>query len=648
MSSFLVLVFYQNCGQMRSTGMDTSSAQVLDLNDEALITMGKSLYATNCASCHGPIDSSTKKGRSIEQIQAAIMDLSQMRERLSSLSNEQIQAISAALIFEANGGGLEFNEQGDLQFICTPGSVSKTPLLKLVNREFENSLNQILDLFTTNLKNDAELNQIYSTFPADSQLVDRNTSKEQSTLVSQLSTIAFFNATFRAGELVANNNNGLSGFPGTNGCLGQASLSINCNQDFVRSLAEFAYRRPLSNAEVGALANATWDGTLSKEDQIIQTFGIILQDPEFQYKAFNRGQDVAGRNNLVELTSHELAAKLSFFITGRAPDAQLRNLADSGQILNDATLGAQVDRLFNSQNSEEMVVRFFRESYGYDVFSGLDYPNQFLRGVNTNGLENAMIDELDQFFIDTVLTRNGDFLDLMTSRLTFIDHDGLRTIYNTNINGSGQLGPERAGFLNRAAMLTKRSGLRASPIKRGLNVLEHVLCIDVGDPPPSAPSALPEVNGVVTTRENTEITSEAEGSTCVFCHGRFNPLGYAFENFDSLGRVRSQEEVFDGNGDLLASLPVATDGVSNELSSTPTTFSDSAQLANQLGNSDRAQLCFSKHLKRFEARVMPNNADNCQMNNALAAMRGGAQGQGSIKEAIKSLILSDEFRYWSY
>ncbi len=645
LSGLAVLMFYQNCGELKSNGVIGSSNQGLDLSEEALITRGKALYATHCAGCHGPIDSSSKKGRTFEQIEQAIASIGQMQDRLTGLDEEQVRAISAALIFEANGGGLEFNEQGRLQFACTPGSVSNTPLLKLVNREFRNSVNQILDRFSTNLKNDSELNQLYNTLPADSQLVDRNTRKEQSTLVSQLGTIAFFNAAYRAGEVVAANNAGLNAF---NPCLAQSAISPTCHREFVSGLGELAFRRPLSPVEVDGLASGLWDGALSKQNQITQTFTAIIQMPEFQYKVFNRGQDVQGRQNLVELTPHELAARVAFLITGRGPDSQLRAAANNGQITNPTVLTGQVDRLLNDQVAQEMVVRIFRESYGYDVFQGLAYPNGFLNGVDLNGLERAMVNEMDDFFIETVLNQNGDFLDLMTSRHTRLDHNGLRNIYGVNIIGSGTLPTERAGFLNRAAMLTKRSGVRASPIKRGLNVLEHLLCIDVGAPPPSAPTSLPDVPGVVTTRENTELTSQAEGSSCVFCHDRFNPLGYAFENFDSLGRLRSQEGVFDGNGDLLASLPIDTADVSRELSSTPTTFSDSVDLSNQLGNSDRALLCFAKHLKRFESRVVPNNADNCQMNSALTALHGGSQGQGSIKEAIRGLILSDEFRYWSY
>ncbi len=645
-----MVVAYQNCGGFQSSNDNINVASNLDeeLARIERINIGKALYSTHCASCHAPIDSSSKLGRTTDQILGAIESIAQMNN-LAHLSQEDLDAISEALIFEANGGDLEQGENGRLQFSCTPGIVSKTPLLKLTNREFRASLNQLLDGFSTNLKTDAQLVSLYNNLPLDSIVVDRNTLKEQSQLVTQLSTNGFFDTAYRAGQLVAQNATGLSSYPGTNGCLSQGTITQACHRNFVRQLSSVAFRKPISANEATAISNQFWDSSLTKENLLIMTFTGIAQSPDFIYKALFNGTTDPTRENLVSLNNHELATKLSYFITGGPPDSTLRNLADSGQLSSNDVISAQVDRLLQTPGAQDMIRRLFRESLGYDIYDSFNYANSYLDGISTNGLQQAMTGELDSFFTELVLNQRAPFSSLFTSRYSNINNASLRQIYGVSGTGVITLPEERMGFLNRAAMLTKRSGYRASPIKRGLHVLEHVLCVNVGEPPPSAPTSLPDLgSGALTTRQSTEGSSEAPGSSCVQCHGRFNSFGYAFENFDTLGRLRSSERVFDGMGNLTATLPINTRASSTEIGANTVSFDHSMDLSQELGQSDRAMMCFTKHLKKFEARKNPTSADNCQMNQSLQSLYGNSENQGTLTEAIKQMVLSEEFRYWSY
>jgi hypothetical protein len=206
---------------------------------------------------------------------------------------------------------------------------------------------------------------------------------------------------------------------------------------------------------------------------------------------------------------------------------------------------------------------------------------------------------------------------------------------------------ERSGFLNRASMLTKRSGFTASPIKRGLNVIEHVLCQDIGLPPPSAPTSLPPITEeIISTRLRTARTTEVAGSTCTQCHSKFNSLGFAFENFDSLGRFRTTEAIYK-NSVVVGTVPVDSNIMTAEITGTSVSTNGPRQFVEELGVSDRAMMCFVKNLKRFEARVPASASANCQMNQSLKTMYGDNVTQGSVVGAIKSLVLSPEFRRWS-
>jgi mono/diheme cytochrome c family protein len=640
----LTALAYQNCGKPMSSTSSSNSA----LSNQAIeqVEQGKTLYLTNCAGCHGPYDTSTKLGRTEAQINFAIDSISQMSQ-LSGLTAVQVRNISRALVFQANGGSAVVNQAQRLVFSCTPGTRSKTAMQKLNNREFRNTISAILDIVNTGLKSDAQLVDLFSRLPSDIVLESDHTRKEQSFFINQNVVASSFDVAFRAASLMANSSN-LSTFPNTNGCLGQGTITSACQQSLVRELGAIAFRRPLTSTEVTSIASRFWDASLSKVNLLEMTITGLLQSPDFLYKVYDRGQQAAGATNILQLTAYEVAAKLSYFLTGTPPDSTLRNLAASGEILNNTVLDQQIERLLSTPRSREVMVRLFRESYGYDIFGNFSYPSFYLEGINTNGLQAAMIDELDQYFPNEVLAQNATFSQLMTSRSAQISNSSLAQIYGSS-TGSVQLPSERSGFLNRAAMLTKRTGVRASPIKRGLVVLENVLCSSVGLPPPNAPTALPDLGtGLLSTRELTHRVTEMAGSACVTCHGRLNPLGYAFESFDSLGRVRSVESIYDVNNTLLGQVPVATQADSTDLGIQSVRYSNSTELANEIGRSDKAMLCFAKHLKSFEARRPADASDNCHMNDIVTTLHGANQNQGSIKSAIKNFIMSEQFKYWNF
>ncbi len=650
--TFLILLFatttvaYQNCGQFQS-GRAVTGESFLQIGEAELIQKGQGLYEQSCAQCHGPIDSSAKIGRTSEQIKIAIDNVPQM-EFLSAMPTEDIEAIGAALVFQAGGGGLVINTQGRLEYQCEAGLNPKTPMTKLTNREFRNSLNSLLDSFATNLKQDNRLQILFDQLPNDTIANSHGNLVEQSRLVTQLSNRAFFETAFRAAELVASST-GLNSYPGTNGCLAGANINQNCHRSFVQQLGEVAFRNQLTTSELSQLADSLWINS-SKIDQIIFSVTSLLQMPEFIYKSYDQGVANPNKATLVELTAHELAAKVSFLLTGDLPDSTLRALADSGQIFQPTILEQQVERLLGVNQTQDMIVRLFRESYGYDVFEDFNYTSSYLGNINSNGLPEAMTRELDDFFITEILQNRSSFSEIMTSRYSRIDDIDLARVYGLNATGTHTLPETRQGFLNRAAMLAKRSGYSTSPIKRGLSVLQNVLCIDVGEPPPDAPTSLPETdpNEILSTRDKTAHTSEAAGTACIVCHSRINPLGYPFENFDSLGRERQFETVYDSIGDVLTELNIDTEAVTKDIGLETSTIADSVDLSQQLANSDKAALCLAKHIKRFESRQPTSIADHCQMNEILDAVYGENNNQGSIADALKKLILSEQFRYWNF
>jgi hypothetical protein len=636
-----MILAFQNCSNF--VGMPSALPNDLASSSAEDVLEGKTLYTQNCASCHGPLASSAKLSRTATQITIALGSQTQMAT--IHLTEAQIQLIALALSPDSATPPPVVNNDNRQEFACTTGQMQKTPLVKLTNREYRNALFALLDSFSTTLKTDATLVSQLDGIPTDIAPENRNTMKEQSLLITAPISNALFNAAFRAGELVAASTTGLQNYPNTNQCLSAATITQACYQAFVRELGNRAFRRQLDTVEVTALAARFWDSSLPKADLLKLTFTGVAIMPDFVYKIYDKGTPIASGSTVLNLTANELATKMALFLTGAPADATLRALGDSGQILDATIASQQVDRLLALPGAKDMIRRLFRETYGYDVYDRFQYDATFIGNINTTGLADVMTAELDNFFAEVVLNRSGSFLDVMTSKYTNATDSRLASIYG--VSGSA-LPDERSGFLNRASMLTKRSGFTASPIKRGLNVIEHVLCQDIGLPPPSAPTSLPPLTEeIISTRVRTTRTTEVAGSSCVACHGRFNSLGFAFENFDSFGRYRTSEAVYN-NSVVVGNLPVDSNITSSEITgSGAISTSGPRQMVEQLGISDRAIMCFVKNLKRFEARIPADATANCQMNQSLKTMYGDNTTQGSIVAAIKSLVLSPEFRRWN-
>lgn len=618
--------------------------------DEMNLAAGRVLYANNCASCHNSVDVSTKRNRTSATIQSAIDNIPAMMG-LMDLTPTEVEQIARAL---SDTAPPPTGSNGRSVFACNPMDVPKTPMIKLTNREYTALLNGLLDGFSTTLKADAQYVSLLNQIPTDILPSGRFTAREQPFLFTGDMTFGYFEAAFRAGALISTNAAGLQNYPNTNSCLSATTITQACHQLFVRELASKAFRKNLTTTEANSLAATTWDASLTRANLLQVTFTSVTQLPDAIFKVYDRGVVSPRGSRVLALTADELASKLAYFVTGDAPDSTLRSLASSGQILNNTTLGEQVDRLLSLPSAQSNIQRLFKEAYGYDRFDNLSYTPEFLNGQSTTGLAIGMIQELDQYFVHTVLNQSGTFRDLMTSQNAVVTNPALAQVYGVSAGSNLLTLPsQRAGFLNRAAFLTKRSGNFTSPIKRGLFLLENVLCENVGAPPPDAPTAIapnPVPGQYLTTRQRYAAGTEASGSSCIACHSRINHLGYPFEHFDSIGRFRTQERIFTSStGPHVATLPVDTQSLSPDLrTSMPTVISDSVALATELGNNDKAMMCFVKAIKNFEAKTAPTSADNCQMNESLSVLYGTNGTQGSIRQAIRSLILSNDFRLWSY
>jgi Protein of unknown function (DUF1592)/Protein of unknown function (DUF1588) len=521
---------------------------------------------------------------------------------------------------------------------------------RLTKRELTNSIVAILNEIDSSLVTDSKLNSLINAIPND--IIN---GKENSLLLSQQIVNAHFDLFYRVGELVASSTNAQNYLVGNNGCLSQSSISTTCQNTFIKNLGRIVFRRNLETMEINYLVSLFSDGNLvSNSDKIKAAVTSALSSPDHLYQIYDKGSPHLTKINSNTLNALEFATKLSFFLVGAPPDSTLKTLANNGTIFEKEVLKIQISRLLKTKNGQNAILRFYREWLHYDIFDNLSYPADFLNGISTTNLQNAMIREIEEYLLYITLNNvTMTYKDLMTSNHSFIYDDSLAQVYGiNNPNGLTLLNSkERAGLMTRAAFLTKRSGVLTSPIKRGIEIKNYLLCEGVGAPPPNAPTNIdPLPEGVIlSTRDRIAAITEKAGTSCTICHTQINPLGYPFEIYDSIGRYRTQEKIFNADGTATGKFAaINSQSTTNQLDSKNITISDAVSLSNELGSSKKALACMAIRWNEFVLKRQAKNVDSCQIDLSYKHLAGTSEKQGSLYDMIVHTIMSDSFKNWNY
>lgn len=437
-------------------------------------------------------------------------------------------------------------------------------------------------------------------------------------------------------------------------CANQPGNATECVSTFVNQFGRIALRRPLTNDEQTLYQEFYGDLGSPSSEGYANIISGMLNSPYFLYLIEHGDSD--GNDAQALLSAHELASRLSFHFWNSMPDAELRALADSGQLLEEATYQAQVSRLFNDGRTQETIREFYREWLKLENLGSLaseNYLSEYQTFAGDNlpswGLHVDMQNEaLD--FMDYGTWQGGFSLsEFFTSQLLFPVTDELAAIYGvaSQAPGVGVLAPNntRPGLLTRAAILATR-GMNTRPIMKGVFIRENLLCDEIPPPPDNATSDLPELSPLLSTREEVEAITEREDTSCAFCHlNLINGLGYPTENFDSLGRLRNQEMIINSDGEVIGHAEVNTQAVPVVTRGDNTTVADASELMELIINSGKLEQCVARHYFRFSfARWEHESYDGC----TLETLRSNiAEGQ-SITEMLRSVALTEQFRRKSF
>ncbi|MEO8679635.1 MAG: DUF1592 domain-containing protein [Vicinamibacterales bacterium] len=333
-----------------------------------------------------------------------------------------------------------------------------------------------------------------------------------------------------------------------------------CATQIIRRLAGQAYRGPLTAADVDPLVKFFDQGRKDGdfESGIRMALQAILASPRFLFRLEQTPANVKPGQNY-RLADIDLASRLSFFLWGTVPDAELVKVAGTATLKTPAVLNAQVKRMLADPRSAALSTRFAAQWLRLQDLEKIN-PDALLFPYYDYKLSEALRRETELFF-DSIVREDHNVLDLLTADYTFVNERVARHYGIPNINGYDfqrvtLADDNRRGLLGQGSILALTSVAdRTSPVQRGKWIMEVVL----GSPPPAPPPNVPTLddsvkaegeNGMLTTRQRME--QHRANPACNSCHRVIDPLGLTLENFDVTGRwrIRDNGVPVDSVGDL--------------------------------------------------------------------------------------------------
>jgi hypothetical protein len=335
-----------------------------------------------------------------------------------------------------------------------------------------------------------------------------------------------------------------------------------CARKILGTLAQRAYRRPVTQADLQPLLGFFRDGRNRNgfEAGIELALRRILVDPEFVFRT-ERDAIGAAPGTIHRIGDVSLASRLSFFLWSSLPDDELLDLASLNLLHNRAVLERQVARMLADPRSAALVKNFAGQWLYLRNLDGA-MPDRMVFPNFDDNLRQAFRKETE-LLVESVMREDRDVLDLLSADYTFVNerlarHYGMRNVYGSQFRRVAVTDEARKGLLGHGSVLTVTSlATRTAPTLRGKWILENFL----GTPPPPPPPVVPALKETV-GREPVSMREQMEAHranpTCSACHRMMDPLGFALENFDGVGAWRSREggTPVDASAELVDGTPV--------------------------------------------------------------------------------------------
>jgi hypothetical protein len=325
-----------------------------------------------------------------------------------------------------------------------------------------------------------------------------------------------------------------------------------CARRTLAALATRAYRHPVPEQDpsIDILMGFYTSGRerRSFDTGIQYALARVLVDPRFIFRFEREPADGRGKplpeGATYRIDNFELASRLSFFLWSSVPDEELLAAAKAGTLTNPAVLERQTRRMLGDPKADALVDNLAGQ---WLLLRQLDAISPGTKEFDGN-LRYAFRRETELLF-ETILREDRSVLDLLDADFTFVDERLARHYGIPNVSGSRfrrvTLGDSpRRGLLGQGSVLTATSaGNRTSPVKRGKWILENLLGAPVPNPPPGVETNLEKSVGpaAAETSLRQRLERHRANPSCASCHAVMDPIGFALENYDLIGKWRNTD-----------------------------------------------------------------------------------------------------------
>lgn len=428
-----------------------------------------------------------------------------------------------------------------------------------------------------------------------------------------------------------------------------------CARGFIDAFGKAAFRRPLEAGERDWLV-ATYDELLAADVEPAFTFReaiagvaeLILQAPQHVYVQERGVEDPALPAGVRALSGHERATRLSYLLTGSMPDAELMQAADAGDLDSADGVRAQAERLLDLPAAHAMVRAFasrwlrLNDTPQHPALEKLTKnADQF--PLDSPELRRAMRTESESLYERSFFEPDGSFAALLTEPRAYVDGP-LAALYGVK-DGPRDAGDfewvdlpaeQRAGIFTRAAFLTAfASADYQSPVLRGVHVYRHVLCQPLPDPPADVDNTPPVPSDANVPRSVRELfEAKTSDGTCQACHGIVNPIGFALESYDALGRWQTAESGTLNGRAFTVPVDTATELAAGDLTGP---VSGALAFSRQLAQSDMAHDCMVQTWFERALSREPEEREAC----ALRAIMAEFRATSDLRALVLNLASSD-------
>lgn len=353
---------------------------------------------------------------------------------------------------------------------------------------------------------------------------------------------------------------------------------------FCRQFAERAFRRPLSEDERAFFVDRQFADAGREEEAVKRVVLLALKSPRFLYRETHL--DAGGFDD------YDVAAWLSFGLWDSLPDQPLLDAAGRGELQSRDQVAAQVERMLGDPRSRQKLREFLHEWLNLGHLREVAKDQSAYPEFNEQVLSDLRV-SLDLFLDEVVWSDASDYRQLLLADSIYLNGN-LAQFYGAELPADApfekvSLNPEhRAGVLSHPYLMTGFAyASTTSPIHRGVFLSRNIMGRFLKPPQDAVSPVPPDLHPDLSTRERVALQTSPDA--CKVCHQMINGLGFSLENFDAVGRFRTEErgKPIDARGEYLA-----RSGESIE-------FHGARDLAAYVADSPEAQTAFIEQLFRY-------------------------------------------------